>query len=245
MEPIKTLGLVIRVAAYREAHQMLTVLTQTHGKIAVSAPGVRSFKNKNHAVGSPYRYGEFVLKVTRDGRYSLMEFTPLAFFDNINKSLHTMQTGMFFLELCEKVAPEEEPMPELLRLTLNALHFLAKTDRDPDAVRLGYEIGVLRLSGVCADLTSCVKCGSREDLVRFRPALGGVTCIRCGGFVLDRAAHSLLLMTDTELQKPLFSFDVPKSTIAATLRYTEGMIHAQLCDDLKQLRSLHELFPVL
>ena len=102
MDPIKTTGLVIRVAAYREAHQMLTVLTQTHGKIAVSAPGVRSFKNKNHAVASPYRYGEFVLKVTRDGRYSLMEFTPLAFFDNINKSLHTMQTGMFFFRALRK-----------------------------------------------------------------------------------------------------------------------------------------------
>ena len=244
MEPIKTRGLVIRIAAYREAHQMLTVLTESHGKLAVSAPGVRSFKNKNHSVASIYRYGEFVLKPTRDGRYSLMEFSPLAYFDQINRSLHAMQTGMFFLELADKIAPEGEPMPELLRLTLNALHFIAKTNRDPDAVRLGYEIGVLHISGVLSDLRTCVKCGSHENLVRFRPAFGGVTCIRCGGFVLDRAAHHLLLATDTELQKPLFSFEVPRATIAAALRFTEGMIHAQLCDDLKQLRALHEMFPV-
>ena len=70
MEPLKVNGLIIREISVGESDKLVTILTDTMGKITVSCKGVRNIKSKRIAASQLFSYGEFLLSV-RASKYYL------------------------------------------------------------------------------------------------------------------------------------------------------------------------------
>ena len=151
-------GLVLRVANYNDTDALLTVLTQTQGKLTVKARGLR---RKNSPLAAPCQllaYNEFVLFENR-GLYTINEVHCIDLFPNLQKDLVKLSLGTYFAQVADVLSEEDMPTPELLSLVLNCLHALAKLDILEQKVKAVFELRSACIAGYLPDLSGCRECG--------------------------------------------------------------------------------------
>ena len=158
-------GLVLREVAYREADMMLTVLTESGGKVAAAARGVRRKNSKLSAAVQPLAYSEFSC-YEGGGRTTVNEAEPIELFFELRTDLVKFALASYFSELLEVTADAEVENPELIRLGLNSFYALAKLNKDPRLIKAAFELRVVRYAGYQPSLGVCPVCGK----VPSRPA---------------------------------------------------------------------------
>jgi hypothetical protein len=82
-------------------------------------------------------YSEFVLTQHRD-YYYIKEAEPLRIFYGLREELEKLELAMYFVK-----AVRESEESETLRLLLNSLHFLEKTDFPKDLLKVIFQIRLL------------------------------------------------------------------------------------------------------
>ena len=120
-------GIVLRVTDYKERDALLTLLTDTQGKITVKARGLR---RKNSPLVAPCEllaYGEFTLFEYR-GQYTVNEAHSIELFQPLRKDLQKLSLATYFAQVAELLSQEDMPNPELMSLLLNSFHALSKLD---------------------------------------------------------------------------------------------------------------------
>ena len=155
-EQCHTMGLVIR--AKREKDVVLTLLTPEMGRITVIAKGARSLKGPQMALSQLLSYGDFEL-YRRGDLYWLNTGELKENFYGISTRLDALNLAVYFCDVAYAVSEPGEPAPELLRLLLNSLYFLANKTH-PDALIKGvFEWRVLAMEGVSPAVNACCACG--------------------------------------------------------------------------------------
>ena len=119
-----TRGIVLREVNYKETDKILTILTP-EGKLTAKARGVRK-KGSPLAAGCQLLvYSELVLSEYRDF-VTVSQANSLEQFWGVKQDVELVALGSYFAEVCETVAEEGVPQPELLSLILNSLYALDK-----------------------------------------------------------------------------------------------------------------------
>ena len=151
---ITTRGLVLREAKYKESSKMLTVLTETEGKISVAARGVMRRGSKTAPAAQLLAFSEMTLSSGKD-IWTLTEARPVELFLGLRDDLERMSLGSYFAELLDLFSDADIPDPMVLSLGLNALYALRR-EMKPDALikaafelRLLSEVGYAPMTGVC------------------------------------------------------------------------------------------------
>ena len=118
MEEIKTRGICLRATEYGENDRIMTLLTDSKGKIAVRARGVGSPKSKLRHAAVPFAFGEYILTV-RNGYYALKTFDYLDSFPTVSEDIVRYYCGAAALETADKLLESEvldvESFTRLLR----------------------------------------------------------------------------------------------------------------------------------
>ncbi|MDD6799811.1 MAG: DNA repair protein RecO [Firmicutes bacterium] len=224
-------ALVLYAADYRDNDKILTLLTDSSGKLTVSAYGVRSMKNKNHAACRPMTYGEFMLK-KRGDRLFVSETAPKgSFFDSFG-SIEAYAAAAYVTELAGAVACENEPCPGLLSLTLNAMHALGKGEKPVALIKAAFELRVMSESGFRPDLSGCSVCKKNDGLF-FDAVNGCLFCGDCGSGMLLSAPVVQAMRYITECN--------PKRLYAFSLEEDELSGLAAVCEKFAVLRAEKEL----
>lgn len=182
--PVTTSAAVLlRSVAYGEADRIVTMLTDSHGKLALMARSARR-SSKRFAAGSLEPFGvaqiEFSLGGGEVGR--LAGARTVRAFPAILGSLAAMQAGGAALELVRRVAPERQPDPEAVP-TLARFFELLDAGGGPTA-RIAFELRFLAIAGLAPMLCACSRCGRAPksgQAALFDPTLGGLVCRACGG----------------------------------------------------------------
>ena len=156
-----TKGLVLRETNYKETSKMLTVLTETDGKISVSARGTRRKGSRIGAASQLLAYSEMTLFYHK-GRWTLNEANTIELFPAIREDVELLALGSYFAELLEAVTDEDQPNPEILSLGLNSLYALGRKTYPKELVKAAFEMRLISLAGYEPELNSCVKCGSAD-----------------------------------------------------------------------------------
>ncbi|MDR0838130.1 MAG: DNA repair protein RecO [Oscillospiraceae bacterium] len=146
-----TRALVLRSVEYKEASRILTVLTDTDGKLTVSARGAMRKNSRVMAAVQPLVLSEMTLSKNRD-RYTLTEAHVIEQFRELSEDLSRFALGVYFAELLEAVSDEDSPSPELLPLGLNALYALAVGERPNALVKAAFELRLMCVSGYLPEL---------------------------------------------------------------------------------------------
>jgi len=156
---IKTRGLVLRETEYRDADKILTVLTETEGRLTVSARGVKRKNSKFTAAAQHLVFSEMDL-FERAGKWYLREARTVELFNGLRQDIVLLAIACYFAELLEAVSDEDSPEPGILDLGLTALYILSKSDRDPDLIKAAFEMRLMCLTGYAPDLDACPHCGN-------------------------------------------------------------------------------------
>ena len=209
-------GLILRAVNWREADTMLTILTETNGKISAVARGVRRKSSRISAAVQPLAYSEFTY-FESSGRCTVNEAEPIELFYELRQDIVKLSLASYFAELLEVVADSERINPELLRLGLNALYALCKLSVDLRALKAAFELRIAVYSGYAPDFGGkCPRCGNYPTTPVLRLSDGAVCCADCAQSkfaVLDAGslqAMSHILSCDI---KRVFSFSLGEASL--------------------------------
>lgn len=222
---LTTRGLVLREAKYKESDKILTILTETDGKISAKARGVQRTRSKIAAASQLLSFSDFTFFGSR-GKWTINEAESLEQFRALRGDIELLALGSYIAELLEAVANENVPEPEILQLGLNALYALSNRLCPPAQVKAAFELRLMSLAGYRPQLDECAGCGRREpESGRLFPEHGELFCPECravGGLRMDRSViDAMHYILDADPRR-VFAFRLPEAELRALGGVTEA-----------------------
>lgn len=228
---IKTEGIVLREIEYKDNDKLLTVLTKDYGKITVKARGIKSQRSRLKAACQLLTFSEFTL-LEKLGRYTVTEANVNEMFLRLREDIERLYLATYFAQVCDVVAQEEDPNPQILSLLLNSLYAISKLDKPQRLVKAAFELRLMCISGFLPDLRGCMVCG-KPDPDRFNITQGALQCATCPSgddIRMPIRAGTLAAMRyiTTCDAKKLFSFQLSEEGAQELEHITESYISTRL-----------------
>jgi len=228
-----TNGLVLRETNYKEADKILTVLSESEGKITVSARGTRRKGSRIAAASQLLVYSEMTL-FNYKGRWSLNEANTNELFNGLRNDIVLLSLGSYFAELLEAVTDEDQPNPQILSLGLNSLYALGTGIKSKEIIKAAFEIRLMCLAGFEPSIDACSGCGKDDfDDLRIDLQGGVIYCASCGknqSGTMPLCADSLSALrfiTGAESKK-LFSFKIGGDALKRLSSVAEAYVLAHM-----------------
>ena len=208
----KTLNaLILREVRYKEADRLLTVLTDTEGKLTVKARGALRKSSRTAAATQQLTYAEMTLFGNR-GRWTVNEAVVKEGIDGLRADMEKLALGAYFAECMEALSVEEQPEPALLQLGLNCLYALSRDLYAQEKIKAAFELRLMCLSGYTPELGVCPVCGREPENPCLSLDHGCVCCRGCGGMgekaALGAEALAVMRYLSTAPAKQLLSFKI-------------------------------------
>lgn len=179
-------ALVLREVRYKEADRILTILTDTDGKLTVKARGALRKSSKTAAATQLLTYSEMTLFGNR-GRWTVNEAMVKEPFAGLREEMERLALGAYFAECMEAFGVEEQPEPELLQLGLNSLYALSRGLGSQEKIKAAFELRLMCLTGYTPELTACAVCGKEPEEPVLSLEQGRVCCRSCAHQMGERA----------------------------------------------------------
>lgn len=172
-------ALVLREVKYKEADRILTLLSDTDGKITVKARGALRKSSKTAAATQQLTYSEMTL-FGNAGRYTVNEAIVKEGFMGLREDFEAFALGTYFAECLEALTVEDQPEAEVLQLGLNCLYALSNRLAEPLKIKAAFELRLMALSGYAPELSRCSVCGEEKpERIVLLPEHGCICCSRC------------------------------------------------------------------
>ena len=179
MEEIKVRGLVLRATDFGDNDKLLTIATESEGKITATVKGGRSLKSKFISVSEQFVYANFGLRKTSKFFY-LFDADLIDDFYPIREDLGKMALASYICDVADELCLEGVADDTLLKLTLNSLYALAYRDTPDRIIKAAYEFKAAVVSGFMPELTSCSVCDKEPGGDSFiNAAEGTLICSDC------------------------------------------------------------------
>jgi len=179
-------AVLVRSVPYGEADRIVTLLTESRGKVALMARGARRSKKRFGSALEPYALLEAEFSIGRGEIGRLAKARVVRAFPGLLRSLEKIGIGAAVLELVRETAGDHEAPDERLLPTLVRL-FERLEAADGDEVRrihAAFVLRVLTLTGHSPNLERCGECGRlapEGKAALFDPKQGSIRCRACGG----------------------------------------------------------------
>lgn len=229
-----TKALVLREVKYKEADKILTVLTESDGKMTVKARGALRKSCKYSAASQVLSYSELTL-FGNNGKWSINEAETIEQFLPLRTDIANLALASYFAEAMEAVSDEDSPNPAVLQLGLNSLFALSRGLYAPEHIKAVFELRLMCLSGFEPDVFDCAVCGREEAEDALFSLNGGILhCRTCppgtSGVSLPVSGETVSAMRYiiTAEAKKIFSFSMPEECEKQLQGVTEAYMTAQL-----------------
>ena len=206
-------ALVLREVRYKEADRILTLLTDTDGKITVKARGALRKSSKTAAATQQLTYSEMTL-FGNLGRWTVNEAAVKEGFDGLRADIGSFALGCYFAECVDALSVEDQPDAPLMQLALNCLYALSRGMYTPEHIKAAFELRLMCLAGYTPELSHCAVCGDEEpgDPVLMLER-GCVCCRRCAAGAgqtvkLDTASLNAMRHICSASPKQILSFSL-------------------------------------
>ena len=225
-----TKALVLREVRYKEADRILTLLTESDGKLTAKARGALRRSSRTAAATQQLTWAELTLFGNR-GKWTVNEGSVVEGFDGLRTDIEAFSLGSYFAECLEALSVEDQPDAELLQLGLNSLYALSHGLYEPIKIKAAFELRLMCISGYAPDLTACASCGREPEEPVWNLLDGRVYCRACpnGGGTAPLCAASLSAMRyiAEAPAKKLFSFPLEGEALTRLAAATESYLQRQ------------------
>ncbi len=188
--------MVLRSMRYGEADRILHVYTLHRGRVSAIAKGVRRARSRFGGRLEPFFRLQLEL---HEGRGELLTVTGAHTVDayaRLRGDGRALDGASRACDAVGRLFETSEPHPAVFHLLCRQLALLderaGSTGADGAwAEALAFRLKLLLAAGLAPQLGACANCGSREHLVGFSGAAGGVVCSACeaGSFALAEETH--------------------------------------------------------
>lgn len=240
MSGCTTRAIILRSVDYRESDRILTLFTETLGKIGAIAKGARSSRRRFGGALEPFALLEISLAPGR-GRDRLMVITEASVIDDnstLGTSLERVGAAAFLTELTREVVPQDEPDVRMFEALETGLRLLASPGSAIRPLVLASQLRILALAGFAVSTGACNVCGRTLPGGRkafFDPRRGGVICTGCGGgpILLEAPVADALSLLGRISPSDAAGLDLPTEILADIERAVEIFVEEHLERQLK------------
>lgn len=185
----KVQGIVLKGINLGESDKIITVYTDTLGKIDIVVHGARKPKSKFMASTQPFCYCEYVIFKGKN-LYTLSDSSINESFQVILQDLTKLAYGSYFLDLVDGLNEKDNKNVSILALLLKTLYLLIHEDIDIKLLQFAFEFKAISLSGYMPQVNYCIKCRRKiGDKCFFSIVDGGVVCTDCKN---SKSSYSLM-----------------------------------------------------
>ena len=223
MKLIKVKGIVIRETAYKDNDKIITILTDSIGKVSVIAKGAKKTNSPYLASSQFLVYSEFVL-YQNTGYFYLNSAAVINTFYNLRIDLDKLQTVFELTKLINSVTDENQDCERILKLFLNTIYALDKLDKDKKLIRNAFKIKLFTLLGFAPRQDKCANCSkslleSEDEFVYYNYVDNVFLCENCKGIGDSRSVirltkatfNAIFFVIRSDLKK-MFSFELKSYT---------------------------------
>lgn len=139
-------GIVMKVVPIGEYDRRIVILTKERGKISAFAKGARRPSSTLVAATNPFSFGEFKLYVGKTS-YNVLEANISNYFEALRTDFEGAYYGMYFLEIADYYARENNDERELLKLVYQSLRAIVLPRIPNELIRYIYEIKAIAVNG--------------------------------------------------------------------------------------------------
>lgn len=143
---ITVTGMVIKTLPVGEYDRHVCILSKEKGKITAYAKGARRPNSRLVAVTNPFSFGEFKLYVGKSS-YNLLEANISNYFETLREDFEAAYYGMYFMELADYYARENNDESMLLKLLYQSLRALGTESLNKELVQYIYEMKAMVVNG--------------------------------------------------------------------------------------------------
>lgn len=139
-------GMVIKCEPIGEYDRRVVILTLEKGKISCFAKGARKINNRFMASTNPFSFGDFKLYAGKNS-YSLNDAVITNYFEDMRTDFDKACYGMYFLEIADYYARENNDERELLKLLYQGMRALVNSKIDNKLARIVFELKAIIVNG--------------------------------------------------------------------------------------------------
>lgn len=236
---IKTKCLTLSAIDLGENDKLVTVLSDSLGKITIKARGVKKATAKFKFAAQPFCFMECVLIKNREF-YTLVSASGMDSFGGVMTDLDKLQAGYIILETVSRLSVENSD--GALAEVLKALGEICYTQLPPMLIAAVFMSRYLILSGYLLELGNCVSCGRQVDensYMALSVAEGGMKCENCLSTLDNRIKlstyHNLTLVRSYEYGQPNF---LSEREIATVIGIYSKMIERRTGSPIKSISAM-------
>ncbi|HZT54487.1 MAG TPA: DNA repair protein RecO [Gaiellaceae bacterium] len=180
-----TEAVVLRSIRLGEADRVLHLYTQTHGRVAAVAKGVRRTRSRFGGRLEPLSHVELVLHRGRGELETVTAAQLVRSHRETREDYYRFSVGMIGAEAMLRLFSEQEANTRAFTALTRFLDLLDGAPRAADRAALdplglAFQLKLLWLSGYLPHLSGCAECGADGvALVGYSPRAGGAVCARC------------------------------------------------------------------
>jgi DNA repair protein RecO (recombination protein O) len=178
-----SLGVVLKTTPLRESDLLVSLYTDTHGRVSAIARGARRSKVRFAGTLSLLVLGRYQLgRPPRGDLWNLEGGEIVREWVHLASDVVAVAHASYIAELVGAIIPPETPEPEALEVIVGLWDCLAAGGPSPAALRAA-EMMLLELAGHAVAIDRCAACGSSEldGGAVFDATRGGAICRRCAG----------------------------------------------------------------
>lgn len=223
MKLIKVKGIVIREVTYKDNDKIITILTDSLGKVSAIAKGAKKTNSPLLASSQFLVYSEFVL-YQNTGYFYLNSASVINTFYNLRVDFDKLQLVFDITKLLNSVTDENQDCEKILQLFLNTIYVLDKMDKDKRLIINAFKIKLFALLGFAPRQDKCTSCSKslleeNEEFVYYDFIDNVFLCEECKKTIdkkriirISKATFNAIFYVIRVEIKKIFSFELKSYT---------------------------------
>ena len=170
-------GLIVKETPYGDTSKIIQVLTRDYGIISIMCKGAKSMKSRLRSLTMRFTYGIFHIYYKENKLSTLITVDIIDNLSNIKNDITLISYMTYLTELTTQVIKQGNDK-EIYDVFINGIKKI-NSNLDPLVITNILELKYLPFLGVGLNLDSCVKCGSKNNIVTIDGDAGGYLCSDC------------------------------------------------------------------
>lgn len=157
MRLIKVKGIVIKEIPYKDNDKIITILTDTLGKISCMARGAKRTNSPILANCQYLVYSEFILYKGKNF-YHVNSANIINMFYNLRVDYDKLQVVFDLTRILQITTDENQDTSKILKLFLNTIYVIENMDKNKNLVETVFKIRLFSILGFAPRVERCSSC---------------------------------------------------------------------------------------
>ena len=174
---IEVEGIILSVTPYGETSKIINVYTKEYGIIGIMCKGAMGMKSRLRSSTQKLTYGVFNIYYKKDKLSTLTSIDIINPFKNIKGDILLIRYVSYLSDLVNQVLKQTNEK----HIYDDFINTLLKIEEGLNPIVLTniLEVKLLDFLGVGLNLTSCIICGNKKEIVTLSSEKGGLICKIC------------------------------------------------------------------